>query len=357
MRSHASAAAAAASSATVNTRTSQLYSEITPNEIKLQLEKYLKKREVLNADEIEKAERGKVLGGTKGNKVLDFISGAPSKEFVIEDVPNVFDYDQLTKYGYSSLVTPIMELGGRRAVYDLMGMKAPPTKGPPPKVVTPKIVIDRTGADDEGRYSGLKMGLGMDDDAMAEALAKASQKSKEGKGLRKRIMEETYEQPFADKRNVGPRQTPDWTPEAIDELTKKQGQAQSWARRSRANRMVTDDGELLVLNFPMTAYCLFTSFLSAFAYGKSTPTFLNMVGMSDTTFSDLLQAPGLILILTCIGSSFYSASVLAPPLNRSSLVWAFKGLCGGPFAILELRELDPLISRAEYDKENNNTGL
>ena len=118
--------------------------------------------------------------------------------------------------------------------------------------------------------------------------------------------------------------------------------------------MVTDDAELLVLNLPMTAYCLFTWFLSAFAYGKSTPTFLNMVGISDTSFSELLQAPGLILILACIGSSIFGATVLAPPLNRSSLVWGFKGLCGGPFAILELRELEPLISRAEFEKENFN---
>mmetsp|Transcript_878 Transcript_878/g.1706 ORF Transcript_878/g.1706 Transcript_878/m.1706 type:complete len:389 (-) Transcript_878:128-1294(-) len=336
---------------TRRSQSSSLNAEMTPNEIKLQLEEYLKKREELNADEVAKEEQGKVLGGTKGNAVLEFISGAPAKEFVVEDVPNVFDYDQLTKYGYSSLVTPIMELGGRRAVYDLMGMKPPVLKGPPPKKETPKIVIDRTGANDEARYSGLKMGL-MDDDAMAEALAKANEKSKKGKDLRKKLVEETYEQPFADKRNTGPRQTPDWTAEDIDEMTRAQGQAQSWARRSRASRMVTDEEETLILNLQMTAYCLFTSFLCAFAYGRSTPAFLNMVGISDTSFADLLQAPGLVLILACIGSSIFSAVVLAPPLNRSSVVWGFKGLCGGPFAILQLRELDPLISRAEFEKEN-----
>ena len=45
-------------------------------------------------------EKGKVIGGTKGNKVLEYISGAPAKEQVIERIPNVFDYDELTKYGY-----------------------------------------------------------------------------------------------------------------------------------------------------------------------------------------------------------------------------------------------------------------
>jgi hypothetical protein len=44
---------------------------------------------------------GKIIGGTKGNKVLEYISGAPVKEQVIERIPDVFDYDQLTKYGYS----------------------------------------------------------------------------------------------------------------------------------------------------------------------------------------------------------------------------------------------------------------
>jgi hypothetical protein len=44
---------------------------------------------------------GKVLGGTKGNKVLEYVSGAPVKEFVIERIPNIFDYDELSKYGYA----------------------------------------------------------------------------------------------------------------------------------------------------------------------------------------------------------------------------------------------------------------
>jgi hypothetical protein len=47
------------------------------------------------------SEMGRVIGGTKGNKVLEYISGAPVKEQVIERIPDVFDYDQLSKYGYS----------------------------------------------------------------------------------------------------------------------------------------------------------------------------------------------------------------------------------------------------------------
>lgn len=90
-----------------------------------------------------------------------------------------------------------MEFGGRRAVYDLMGMPTPALVGPPPKKTAPKLVIDREGKEDKARYSGLKMGQIIDDNVMGEALARANKKAKEGKELRPKLMEEVYEQPFA----------------------------------------------------------------------------------------------------------------------------------------------------------------
>ena len=92
-----------------------------------------------------------------------------------------------------------MELGGRRAVYELMEMAPPALAGPPPKKSAPKLVIDRDGKEDKARYSGLKMGQVLDDDVMAEALMKANQKAKEGKELRSKLMEEDFEMPFAGK--------------------------------------------------------------------------------------------------------------------------------------------------------------
>ena len=44
--------------------------------------------------------KGAVVGGTQGNKILDFVSGAPVKETVVDQVPNVFDYDELARYGF-----------------------------------------------------------------------------------------------------------------------------------------------------------------------------------------------------------------------------------------------------------------
>lgn len=116
---------------------------------------------------------------------------------MIESSPNVFDYDQLAKYGYSDLVTPIMDLGGRRAVYELMDMEAPPLPGPPPKKSAPKLVIDRKGENDKARYTGLKMGQVMDDDVMAVALERANKKAAKGDRLRPKLVEEDFEMPFA----------------------------------------------------------------------------------------------------------------------------------------------------------------
>lgn len=139
-----------------------------------------------------------MIGGTRGNIVLEYISGAPNKQRIQEDAPEIFDYDELIKYGFAHLVTPIMENGGRRAMYQLMDLPEPAT----PKRVTrkknsPKLVIDRTGETDEARYSGLKMSQALDDDAMGKALEEAARKVREGKSLRKRLVEEDYVMPYA----------------------------------------------------------------------------------------------------------------------------------------------------------------
>lgn len=323
-----------------------------PEEIKQQLEEYLQTRREQNADELAKQEKGKVIGGTKGNKVLEYISGAPVKEQVVERIPNVFDYDQLTKYGYSNLVTPIMEMGGRRAVYELMGMEAPPPTPMKKVVQVPKLVIDRTGEDDEARYSGLKMGQLLNDDAMAEALARANEKAKRGESLRPKLKEEDFELPYADKRNIGPRLTPDWTPERIDEYTKKQGKAIDWARRARLGEFVKDPLEVMDLNAIMRLYLAFSVMEISLAFGQSTPKFLDMMGIADVpSLLSLLQVPALILTVANIGSCAFCGAVLAPPLNRDSSVWYMKGFFGGPLAVLELRSANALITRGEAEQQ------
>ena len=145
-------------------------------------------------------EVGKIIGGTRGNLVLEYVSGSPNKSRVRESMPEMFDYDELIKYGYSHLVTPIMEYGGRRAMYALMDLPEPPpiaTRSSTKKSV-PKLIIDRTGETDDARYTGLKISsILLDEDAMGKALEEAARKVKEGKSLRKRLVEEDYVMPYA----------------------------------------------------------------------------------------------------------------------------------------------------------------
>eukprot|EP00535_Pseudo-nitzschia_heimii_P007978 CAMPEP_0197177462 /NCGR_PEP_ID=MMETSP1423-20130617/3056_1 /TAXON_ID=476441 /ORGANISM="Pseudo-nitzschia heimii, Strain UNC1101" /LENGTH=342 /DNA_ID=CAMNT_0042627007 /DNA_START=253 /DNA_END=1281 /DNA_ORIENTATION=- len=328
---------------------------MTEEELKQSLTEYLAAREVANADEAAKELKGKVVGGTRGNAVLEYVSGAPVKEQVIERAPDVFDYDELSRYGYSNLVAPIMDLeGGRRAVYDLMDMESPPLLGPPPKKKVPKLKIDRTGEDDQARYTGLKMGQVLDDDVMGEALARANKKAKEGKDLRPVLMEEKYVQPFADKRNTGPAQTPDWTPEKLDEYAIQQGRAQDWARRSRKGEFVKDPSEISDLSVAVRLYAVSTAFFVSFAFGRATPKFLSEILHVGTKSSaqglqEVLQFPASALALASLGSCILCAAVLAPERNRGVISWGLKGLFGGPLTILELRQLESLITREEEE--------
>ena len=44
--------------------------------LKKELQAYMKKRQEVGADDLAQQEVGKVVGGTKGNPVLEFVSGA-----------------------------------------------------------------------------------------------------------------------------------------------------------------------------------------------------------------------------------------------------------------------------------------
>lgn len=325
--------------------------EITLEVLKTELTAYLEKRKEVDADSAAKEQVGRVVGGTKGNPVLEYISGSPNKEYEIDEAPNAFDYDELGLYGYGDLVTPIMKNGGRSAMYDLLGMERPAAPKRLKPKSAPKLVIDKKGETDQGRYSGLKMGQVMDDDVMAKALEEAQRKSKAGELMRSKIEEEDYVQPFADKRNVGPQQTPEWTPERLDEYGKSRGKAEAWARKAKLGEFVKDPEETLDLPFSYRAYAIFSAFLVAFSFGKATPTLLSQLDMS-TGVMELLQAPSLAIVIASLGSCIVSGVVLAPPKNRNAFVWGVKGLLAGPLAVVKLRVLDDLVTLEETELRN-----
>ena len=290
-----------------------------------------------------------MIGGTKGNVVLEYISGAPNKEVTIEEEAHPLDYSELVKYNFSHLATPIMKLGGRYKMYEILGLDAPEVSSRAKFKSAPKLVIDKTGETDQNRYSGLKLGQVLDDDAQAEALERAL-KQKDPK----KLMEEDFELPYADKRNTSPGWTPDWTPERLDEWGKQQGRAQAWARKSREGAFLKDPMETLDLEVSQRAYSILTALLVATGFGRSTSTFLTQTtglfqedGQVMSALSSL-QAPAAALALAALGSSIVCA-FMAKGKNRSQYVWSIKGLLGGPLTIRQLRELSPLITQGEKD--------
>jgi hypothetical protein len=106
----------------------------------------------------------------------------------------------------------------------------------------------------------------------------------------------------------------------------------------------------------MQLYGLLTAFYLSFAFGRSTPTFLeSTLGIMDhdstSQLTSLLHVPGFFLLVATVGSSVFCGLVLAPERSRSSFVWAVKGFMGGPLAIREISGLEKLITRGEQEQQ------
>ena len=124
----------------------------------------------------------------------------------------------------------------------------------------------------------------------------------------------------------------------MDEWGRKQGKAQAWARRAREGEFVKDPLETTELDAAQQAFSILTGLLIATAFGKSSPTFLvQMTGLlpdqaSAQSVLGALQAPALGLLAASLGS--LAVCVLqAKEKNRDPVVWAIKGLLGGPLTV------------------------
>jgi len=105
-------------------------------------------------------------------------------------------------------------------------------------------------------------------------------------------------------------------------------------------------------------YAIATAIFVSFSCGRATPKFLAdvlHVGTIDSAkgLQDVIQVPALILVLLSVGSSIVCGAFLAPERNRSVTSWGLKGLFGGPLTIIQLRQLDKLITREEEEAKKN----
>ena len=310
-------------------------------ELLSQLREYLQIREQSNSSGAPGIKNDKKsLGGSRGNFFLEFTSTAP-QVLIPDEEKGSLDYDELTKYGFTHLVKPIMQSGGRKAMYEKLGLTPPP----PPERLKPKtarkLEIDRDGEKNPTRYTGLKMTTLVNDDEMAAALERASNKRKPV------APEDDFKVPFSDLPKKQFKETPLWTPEMIDRDAEVRGKAISWAKQQRLERekgIVKDGTESLLIEGSLRIYCSLAMLTTAVAFGKASPIAFDALGLGNY---EVLQAPALGLDIASVGSGIVAGLLLAPQKNRSSFVWGMKGLLGGPSALIQLRQLESLQNKDE----------
>lgn len=146
-------------------------------------------------------------------------------------------------------------------------------------------------------------------------------------------------------------QTPDWTPEKLDEEGRRAGKAMSWARQARAGEFQIDPFELLNIEGSLQFYSIVTTLVVAFAFGNSSSKLLeDILHYSDSgPLLELMRGPAFAFLLTSVGSSAVCGVVMAPQKNRNAFVWGVKGFAGGPLAIKQLKDLEPLITKGEAE--------
>jgi hypothetical protein len=66
--------------------------------LKSELKRYLQVRSERGEEDVK--EEPIIIGGTRGNIILDYVSGSPNKEMILTEKPNIFDYSELEKYGF-----------------------------------------------------------------------------------------------------------------------------------------------------------------------------------------------------------------------------------------------------------------
>jgi hypothetical protein len=292
-----------------------------------------------------------IIGGTKGNKVLGYVGWSPVKEQVIRKTSNVFDYDELTKYGYSGLITPIMQAGGRAAMYRLFQLPVPASD-----LRKRDDISDDDGTiellDVQRQFQGAS--LLNREDAIAAALAASAKRP--------------------DSPPVGPAVASDsaskiqqafTTAQRLDvELARGAGRASSWAaakrkEREKTKKVRTENAmyeSMDSLSTPQRVFSVVTWSLVALAYGQASPQFFTQVlpvAPSPAALSELLeslQVPATALLVTSLGSAV-ACGFMAQTKGRNLGSWAVKGFLGGPLTIRQLRDLQPIVDATSIANE------
>jgi len=162
----------------------------------------------------------------------------------------------------------------------------------------------------------------------------------DGEELQPKLMKEDSEQPFS-----GPRQTPDWTLEKLDEKGRKRREV----LQARGGKFTKDQYESLNIEGSMQRYSIFAAAFIAFALSNASSNSLELLNLGATAsiLLHVMQYIALKLVIIQAVACILCGAVFAPTKNRSRFVWGVKGLVGGPLAIMQLNKLDELMTLDE----------
>jgi hypothetical protein len=323
-------------------------SECTIEDIRADVEKYISLRNAAISDQAngtlsgdyEKFENPlemfKPTGWYKDEITLELATRSDKR---IPKVLHPLAFAELQRFGFDNLSNPIMLLGGPHEVGIKLnlGWVEPLTE----KTVyseEEKVLISTTYLFDN--RGSLKLG-GAQEDSMESSAAELDLDA-----LKRAIK---VKEDLSSNVSNQDRNADLYKRDADGQINYKESKA---PLKKQSSYVLTESkvpkSERFSLDGAQRAYMVFTCFSTALAHGRASQELLlsgtNSFGLDLSSLSDVVTVASIIsnaLIIFAVVSSSFSFKT-ARLKNRNPVVWAFKGLLGGPLTALQLRDLDVL---------------
>jgi hypothetical protein len=323
-------------------------SECTIEDIRADVEKYISLRNAAIPDQVngtlsgdyEKFENPlemfKPTGWYKDEITLELATRSDKR---IPKVSHPLAFAELQRFGFDNLSNPIMLLGGPHEVGIKLNLGwVEPLIEKTVYSEEEKVLISTTYLfDNRGR---LKLG-GAQDESMESSAAQLDL------GALKRAIK--IKDDLSSNVSNQDRNADLFKRDADGQINYKESKA---PLKKESSYVLTESkvpkSERFSLGGAQRAYMVFTCFSTALAHGRASQELLlsdsNSFGLNLSSLSDLVTVATIIsnaLIIFAVVSSSFSFKT-ARLKNRNPVVWALKGLLGGPLTALQLRDLDVL---------------
>jgi hypothetical protein len=323
-------------------------SECTIEDIRADVEKYISLRNAAISDQAngtlsgdyEKFENPlemfKPTGWYKDEITLELATRSDKR---IPKVLHPLAFAELQRFGFDNLSNPIMLLGGPHEVGIKLNLGwVEPLMEKTVYSEEEKVLISTTYLFDN--RGSLKLG-GAQEDSMESSAAELDLDA-----LKRAIK---VKEDLSSNVSNQDRNADLYKRDADGQINYKESKA---PLKKQSSYVLTESkvpkSERFSLDGAQRAYMVFTCFSTALAHGRASQELLlsgtNSFGLDLSSLSDVVTVASIIsnaLIIFAVVSSSFSFKT-ARLKNRNPVVWAFKGLLGGPLTALQLRDLDVL---------------